>query len=514
LACGAAPGEPTADKATQPADVALIPAEGGYVISMRVADLWAADFTRSVRAKMKQELAETALGLEETFGAPPERIERLTHLRLGHFYRSEVTLLRLNQPIARDRVIALAGPGARPEKYNGGSLYVGKNLRTACLIDSRTYALGRQSTLQRWLDALAERKAGPLVPVRKALLEGHTLVVGVDVPELAKALEDVLGVEAEAFQPLLEGQMAVAVADAGSESRAVVRFLFADATDAAAGERALRAGVRAARTAIADGKAARGPAIGPLLDLADLGLQGASIWRDGTALVATARARTDPAVLMPACVAALQWELQAAARSHSANNLERMALAMHNYAGAYESRVPPAASYDKSGKPLLSWRVLLLPFLGEADLYKQFKLDEPWDGPHNKKLLDKMPLVYLAPGQTPSGRTHYQVFTGKGTLFDGKKTIQIGRIPDGTSNTIFAAEAAKAVPWTKPEDLAYDPDKPFPKLGGLFPGGFHVVMADGSAHFLSEKISAETLHHAIQCDDGVPLGYDFYSFDF
>jgi hypothetical protein len=494
--------------------VALIPAEGGYVISLRVADLWGADFTRSVRARMKQELAETALALEESFGAPPEHIERFSQLRLGYFYRSEVTLLRLNRPIARDRVIALAGPGAKPEVFHGYRFYVGKKLRTVCLIDSRTYALGRHHTLEDWLDRLAEGKAGLLVPVRKALREGHTLVVGVDVPKLARALEDFLGVEAEAFQSLLQATMATAVADAGSESRAAVRLLFTDTADASAGERAMKAGVRSARTALAADKARRAEPTGPLLDLAELCLKNASVRRDGAAVVAETRARTDPTVLIPACVAALRWELEAARRSHSADSLETMALAMHNYAGAYKSHLPPAASYDRSGKPLLSWRVLLLPFLGEAELYKQFKLDEPWDSPHNKKLLDKMPVVYLAPGQKPSGHTHYQVFTGKGTLFDGKKTIEIGRIPDGTSNTIFAAEAARAVPWTKPEDLAYAADKPFPKLGGLFPGGFHVVMADGSVRFISEKITAETLHHAIQCDDGLPLGSDFFSFDF
>ncbi|HEY7329165.1 MAG TPA: sigma-70 family RNA polymerase sigma factor [Gemmataceae bacterium] len=92
--------------------------------------------------------------------------------------------------------------------------------------------------------------------------------------------------------------------------------------------------------------------------------------------------------------------------------LKRLAAAMQNYAATYEGRLPLAASVGKDGRALLSWRVELLPFLGENDLYNEFKRDEPWDSPHNRKLITKMPAVFAPPGVKTSRphSTYYQVF--------------------------------------------------------------------------------------------------------
>jgi hypothetical protein len=496
--------------------VALVPPAGAYVVCWRLVDLWTAPFTRPVRDRMKQELEETALGLEKVWGAPPEQIERLTLLTVLRpsraFRAGDITLLALKQPVGPERLIALAGPGAERERYQGRDLHVGRNKYAVCILDSRTHALGRQDVLHKWLDLLAESKARPPGPVRELLREGHSLTVAGDVPYLAQALSDLRPAEAERLQQGLEARTATAVADPGPESRAWVRFVFADAAAATAGQRAVQAVLGRARTAIADGRALPPePLMVPVLRLADRGLEAVSIQRDGAAVVATTPTRTDPAVLVLAYQAALQRQLRTAVRSHAANNLATIARAMHRYAGSYEGQLPTAAVYDRSGKPLLSWRVLLLPFLGEMDLYKQLKLDEPWDSEHNKKLLDRMPLVYLAPGQKPSGMTYYQVFTGKRTLFEGKKGMNIGSIPDGSNNTILVAEAAEAVPWTKPAELAYDPAQAPPRLGSLVQGAFHVAMADGSVRLLSDKLTAETLHRAIQRDDLQALGPDFDS---
>src|SRR5439155_1388856 len=119
---------------------------------------------------------------------------------------------------------------------------------------------------------------------------------------------------------------------------------------------------------------------------------------------------------------------------------------------------PAAAVYDKDGKAILSWRVLILPYIEQDRLYRKFRLNEPWDSPHNKKLLEMMPKTYAAPNAKgdPPYTTHYQVFVGPGAGFEGKRGLRIGDFTDGTSNTILVAEAARAVPWTKPEDLPYD----------------------------------------------------------
>jgi RNA polymerase sigma factor (sigma-70 family) len=102
-------------------------------------------------------------------------------------------------------------------------------------------------------------------------------------------------------------------------------------------------------------------------------------------------------------------------------NLKKLALAMHNYADTHQGHLPPAATVGKNGRALLSWRVELLPYLGEQDLYNQFKRDEPWDSAHNRKLLSKMPAVYAPPGvktQRPYS-TFYQVFVSAGPFAEG-----------------------------------------------------------------------------------------------
>jgi hypothetical protein len=147
--------------------------------------------------------------------------------------------------------------------------------------------------------------------------------------------------------------------------------------------------------------------------------------------------------------------------------------------------LPQPAIYDKNGKPLLSWRVAILPYLDQGDLHEQFKLDEPWDSEHNKKLLDKMPDVYRTPGADLKDKslTYYKVFVGKDAIFDHKRKVSLAQIPAGTPNTIMCIEAFDPVPWTKPEDIPFNPKQPLPKLTGPFKNLINVMMAD--AHVLS-----------------------------
>jgi hypothetical protein len=195
-------------------------------------------------------------------------------------------------------------------------------------------------------------------------------------------------------------------------------------------------------------------------------------------------------------------------------HLKDLAQAVHAYHDEHRT-FPPHATYDKEGKPLLSWRVLVLPYLGEQELYQQFKLDEPWDSPHNQKLLDRMPPIYLhpaAPSGTPPFATYWQVFVGPGAAFEGSRGLQRSEkdFPDGTSNTILIAEASRPVPWTKPEDLPYAPGQSLPALGGhTRSGGFYVALADGATHWVWSEASEATLRGAITRNGKDELGSDW-----
>jgi RNA polymerase sigma factor (sigma-70 family) len=200
---------------------------------------------------------------------------------------------------------------------------------------------------------------------------------------------------------------------------------------------------------------------------------------------------------------------QLADRARVATNLKAIAKAMHQYHDLHDT-LPTAAIYSKDGKPLLSWRVALLPMLGHEKLYLQFRLDEPWDSPHNKKLIDQTPDVFapVRAGAGPRHLTAYQVFTGKDTLFEGMRGIRLQDVADGTVCTILVVEAHNEVPWTRPEDISYDPSKALPKFGAVPKDGFHVLMADGSVRFVVATVEEQLLRAAITRNGGEVLDPD------
>ncbi|NQU22885.1 MAG: DUF1559 domain-containing protein [Candidatus Nealsonbacteria bacterium] len=192
---------------------------------------------------------------------------------------------------------------------------------------------------------------------------------------------------------------------------------------------------------------------------------------------------------------AIQSAREAARRVQSANNMKQITVAMHNHLVAHDS-FPAAYSTDKDGKPLLSWRVKILPYVGEQALYEQFHLDEPWDSAHNKKLAQTMPQVYQSPNSMgDKGVTNYLTVRGKDTAFPGAEKVSAAHLRDGMSTTIMLVEAndSIAVPWTKPDDFEIDEKRPMAGLIGMRPGGFNAAMCDGAVHFIPSYIDGDTL---------------------
>src|SRR5262245_39770752 len=196
---------------------------------------------------------------------------------------------------------------------------------------------------------------------------------------------------------------------------------------------------------------------------------------------------------------------QAAARLTSATQLKELATALHQYHDAFKS-YPPPANLDQQNRPLLSWRVHLLPFNGNDNLYKQFKLDEPWDSDHNKKLIPLMPKVYKSPlaKNVADGNTVYLAPAGPGMIFEGPKSMSTVQISDGVSNTILLVEANddNSVTWTKPDDYRPEKTNPAAPLVRKDMKGFPVAMADGTVRMVSNTVNADLLWSCLTAAGG------------
>ena len=145
-------------------------------------------------------------------------------------------------------------------------------------------------------------------------------------------------------------------------------------------------------------------------------------------------------------------------RTECANHLRQIALALHDYHQVYGC-LPPAHVDGPGGKPMHSWRVLLLPFLHYDKLYRQYDFAEPWNGPKNSLLAKRIPHEYRCPaareGNSPA--TNYVAVVGPATAWPGGKCARFQDIKDGTSDTILLVEVADStINWMEPRDMSFD----------------------------------------------------------
>lgn len=218
------------------------------------------------------------------------------------------------------------------------------------------------------------------------------------------------------------------------------------------------------------------------------------------------------ALLLPAVQAARE----AARLMHCAKCVKQINLAIFNYAQSYKC-LPPAFIADKNGKPMHSWRVLILPFTERQDLYSQYRFDEPWNSPHNSTLADKIPFVYRCPTDTTAkpSETSYAMIVGPHAISDGPTARKLSEIKDGCSNTIMVAECAGAgINWLEPRDLNteemtfyiqsdWDDSKPHTSdISSCHHGRAYVGLGDGSVRCLSTELAPKTLEALMTIDGG------------
>jgi type II secretory pathway pseudopilin PulG len=522
-----------------PPDLAAVPADAHAVVTVRVGDLYRGELMRDVRALLLKAGPKALAALDSRMVPPPSSVERVTlvwKLADPATAQEPVVIIGTSKPFEKEGLFRSLVPGAEAGSA-ADTRTDAKTKLTVKALAPTAFAAGTTGKVEEF--RFGGRQAESL---RDALAgsAGKTVVGWVNVTAIPGVAQELANAPpaVRMWLPLLRARTGTANLTLGPKSTLDVRLDYADADDAGAALVTAKNGLQMARAGLAvgrqyfEGQLATPPAEGKsalertgeamvavaaLAGLREAGdtLNAMPLKQDGPALSASLAVPpvvntylTSAMPTMPVGIGlmlpAVQKVREAANRSRTQNNLKQIALAMQNHASAYNDRFPAANWSSKKAvedKPMLSWRVAILPYLDEDNLYRRFKLDEPWDSPNNIKLLELMPNVYKSP-QMPNvkaGHTYYQVLTGRDTPFPPDKVSRIpASFPDGTSNTILVVQGGKPVPWTKPEDIEYDAKTPLAAIVGPFTDFFMVALADGTVRSLNMKVVSEkTLRAAI-----------------
>jgi hypothetical protein len=495
-----------------PPDLARVPVKAFALLSIRAADVWTSPLGKSLRGKLGKVIEAPVKEAQGKTGLSPADLERVTLVLMDHRARRPLIFFATTKALDPKKVFALFVPEGNEEKYAGEKIVANERGEAAFVLGEKAFVVGSKADVQSMLDGGKADRGIDLGPALAQAAGKHSAVVGLSGAGLRRLEADAPAGE-EQFRALLRATAATLVLDVGPKTKGRLGIRFASDEEAKKGAEALTFVKGFFEKALAgsikqlgeDSKAAR---LVKLAATAKGTLESAEVKRDGARLTAALEAKVDEATTGAAAVELAMRMRKGASRAQSTNNLRQIAIAMYNYQDTNKA-FPPQAIYDKNGKALLSWRVLILPYLDQDALYKEFKLDEPWDSPQNKKLLAKMPRTYQMGAPKEKFGTFYQGFVGPKAFFEGKRGIGVGDIKDGTSNTIMIVEAGKDVPWTKPEDLPFDAGKPLPKLGGAFPGqGFTAAFCDGSVRFFSANAKEATLKKYITRNGGEAIKDD------
>ncbi|MBO0699860.1 MAG: DUF1559 domain-containing protein, partial [Zavarzinella sp.] len=504
-----------------PPELAYVPPDAALVVHARLADIWKSDGLKDIRRIILKAGPEALATLDRRFTPAPSTADRvLAYVVVPARGRAPevVAFLTFTKPFDKAAAVRNTFPKARSVKGKVAEWYGDEAEDYGIMfLGDRTLVFGTYHGVAELADRPPAKDAA-VTAIVPELADATKLVVvaGIMAAVPPQLVEDVTRAIPPALQPLLRAKAAVVSLDGGAEGQVHVRLTYPDKAAADAADEAIRAGVGMAKDAIGQARAEMKkmlegdgrPAgvddlpqallgvlgLGALQEAEDI-LTDLPLKRSGESFHLAIRIPNElrPLVLGSGMAAGLlvpatQRVRAAANRMKSMNNLKQFALGFHNYASASANNSVPAAIVDKKGKPLLSWRVALLPYIEQDNLYKQFKLDEPWDSEHNKKLIDQMPKIFELPGAPAKpGQTHYRTFVGQQAswkTYADQVQIPAG-IPDGLSNTWLIVEAEEAVTWTKPDEIAYD-GKTVPKLGKFSNGGFNVAFWDGSVRWFAK----------------------------
>ncbi|MBY0523375.1 MAG: DUF1559 domain-containing protein [Gemmataceae bacterium] len=526
-----------------PPDLDLVPREAVGFVHFRAADVWKSELMTDVRRLVDRAGKKAIDTFLRRFAPDPSTIDRVTIVLVnprdidypfppaGPEAVSALVIVTTNKPY--DRLQVTQALGQREKVYRRNVYHFNEDLWSGlALVDRHNFVIGSEDSLIRWFDMTRTRKDnGALQNALETAAGKHPVTLGLNMQALAK--EKQIEFLPPPVQKLFQAQAAVFTFDVAKEVRLNVRLDYANEDQAKDGQKALRETLDVFCGALGqaipmlekslenegDGNPA-GELTENFAKLVGLGLmrdvdgllKDATIQRDKTLvqlpLTYKGLEANNAAVLFMMGISTIGTRsnvtfarVGAALGVDNVNpyeaHLKKLAEGLEKYhkdKGSY----PPPAIYDGDGRPVLSWRVALLPYLGQDELYKEFRLNEPWDSLHNKKLLKKLPAVYQSVGGDGGQyKTANLLFTGEGTIFVGKTGTKKTDVAPGTILVVDAGDAT--VYWSKPADLAYADDQPIKRFFGKHGfGSLQALTIDGKLRAIEQNIDEKELRALIK----------------
>ena len=515
-----------------PMDLALVPSDAYGFVAVELTALRKSRTGNDLKQRAAERLGALLVSSEEGLGLEPEQIERVVlSLRRSsdtNTLSAPLVAVATGSRYSRSRVLQAMMPRHEERRAEIGGVYftakagaakAGRPPGTVLYFPGEhTFLFGPEAEVRNLIDHPPQHEEGPWGAALRLAARKSMVVAGFYPPDM---LEQWLGPkfarEKPTFKPLLSARTGVLTVDLeGDQTRLGLVVDFPAQTPARLNQGAVEAALSLLEKQLSELLAStlgatKSPEEKWLKELAR-GLAAPEMRRQDSTVRAEVSIGGDPTPLLAALTGSELAMRSAGNKATRMNNLKQIAMAMHAFADANGNRLPPAAICDlKTGKPLLSWRVAILPYLEQGELYKEFKLDEPWDSAHNIKLLPRMPRVYADPDAEMSATTFFRVLVGKGTAFEslgqrkppfGELGVKLTDITDGLSNTLLLVEAEEAAAWSKPDELVYDPTRALPKFRRDERGGFHAVQADGSTRYIPGSVDDPTLRAFIIGNDG------------
>lgn len=444
-------------------------------------------------------------------------------------------LLQAKKPLDAAAVKSSVGEGAKTIQFGKYSLTIGKQ-RGVCLLDDRNLLIVMFSTAFRMdnapkdllmhfagLESVTEVPEGLKAGVEAAQKNKSLSVTGFQIPkelgelmqEQMKSLPPMMAM----LKPLGQLQSGVLTLDyvKGAENDLQLKLLgrFPDEGGAKAAVNALRFALAAGKMAMTSMPNRNDSEMKEVYDFAVKQMEQIKFEASNKDTVIDYQINLGK--MMPILLAGTEKVRSAAERMTSANNMKQCIIAMHNYHSDFNKM--PEVITMKNGKPLHSWRVMILPYLEQDALFKQINLNEPWDSEANKKLFEsvEMPKLFAHPGRKDSNSkmTYYKVFYSKPDVtpragFSLGKPMTLGQmtVRDGTSNTIAMIEAGPPVLWYQPDDIEFDPKAQLPNMLSPWKDKkVNVGFFDGSIRPFWLGTHEETWKGAITADGGEKLDF-------